>query len=180
MATTKPKKKPAGAPIVPLAAPDAVPRRRAPSVPTGFKAPAPANKRSLRKATPVQENDAAQAADEVSSSKTWAADFGPHAPAAKALAAALSLAAGWSAENVRAKAWAGYTQTEKDIAWGILLAMTASFKSTFQDALTHDPTIRAAVHVAESELMGARSGAGESARSRYQAGEEEGAGAEGA
>jgi hypothetical protein len=90
----------------------------------------------------VQISLAAQAAQEIRNSTTWAQDFGPHAPDQNALADALDSAHAWSDEAAAARAWDLYVHTTEELAWHYALVMKADLEPEFDTASRHDASIK--------------------------------------
>jgi hypothetical protein len=146
MATTKTtptKKKSAGtAPAVPPA-PTAGPSASAPDVTANFQSLSQSQVRALKKRTEAQAQGAAAAANEVSASKTYVADFGPKAIPQATFAAQLTVAAAWETEHARATAWLAFVTMQRLLAWNATLGSVEIFNQDAKVAALHDPSIPA-------------------------------------
>lgn len=91
--------------------------------------------------TEQQVRDASNVAREIAASKTYAADFGKHAPAASAFAAELQLAKAWSDEAAAADAWSSYASDRRDRAWEQALTTAVNLQEPFGMADSHDPAV---------------------------------------
>lgn len=146
MATPKTKKAPASkkgsaaAEKVPATQlPDAAPSKGAPTPPKGFTPP-----RTGRKGKPAPTGQQVRDADDVArelGSKTYRDDFGPRAPDATALAAALRGAQAWSHELEASDQWHAYVRAQADAAWAGVFADTKKLGDEFKLAEKHDPSI---------------------------------------
>jgi hypothetical protein len=116
------------------------PTATAPRPPKGF-AP-PKSRPAGVKVNVQQERDADDVAREITTSKTYVADFTARAPAAAELAAQLSAAKAWSDELAAAEAWLDYVRVQRDLAWSAALGEAKKLKIEFDVAAAHDPTVR--------------------------------------
>jgi hypothetical protein len=121
--------------------PDPLPKQGAPSPPVGFSAPAKYQRRPGALPTTQQVRDAADVASELTTSKSYAADFGSRVPAAGAIASALTLAKGWSNQLAAAEAWLPYVREQYESAWRAALGLTKQLQPEFELAVKHDASV---------------------------------------
>jgi hypothetical protein len=133
------KQAPAGS-NVPLQA-DPLPKQGAPSPPVGFAAPAKYQRRPGALPTTQQVRDAGDVAGELKSSSKYNADFGNRVPPAATIAAALTLAQGWSNQLQAAETWLPYVRAQYESAWRAALGLTKELQPEFQLAVKHDASV---------------------------------------
>jgi len=155
MATTKTTKKAAAGSTLPLQA-DAVPSKGAPSPPVGFSVPPKNQRRPGALPNTQQVRDAADVAREITTSASYAADFGSRVPPAAAIASALTLAKGWSDELAAAELWQAYARIQYEAAWRSALGQMKLFAPEFKLAAQHDPAV-ATRYPQTKDFLGVRS-----------------------
>jgi hypothetical protein len=101
-----------------------------------------AKTRSGRKPRALHIALAPQLAAELLANKgAYSDEFGAKAPDADKLAAAFTLAVGWSGVAQDAALWAAFTEGQATFAWNDALGLMAGLKALYQAAVLRDPTI---------------------------------------
>lgn len=135
--------------------PDPLPKQSAPAVPVGFEPPPKHQKRVGLPPTEQQVRDAPDVARELSTSTSYANDFGNRIPGAKTIADALTLAKGWSDQVGAAEAWLTYVKAQEHAAWREAFALTKKLKPEFELAAKHDPAV-AKTYPQTEDFLGVR------------------------
>ncbi len=121
---------------------DAVPAETSPKPPTTYVARelgrGPIGYRPQR----AQRQVAVKAANELSTSTTYAARFGQMAPAQGEIADALTTASGWSKKAQEAKAWCAYVSQQEATAWMHAGGLLEALKVPFEFAQSRDVTVK--------------------------------------
>jgi len=121
---------------------DAVPAETAPKPPATYVARVlgrgPIGYRPQR----AQRQVALKAANELSTSTSYAARFGTMAPSQGDLADALTTASGWSAKVQEAKAWCAYVVQQENTAWMHAGGLLDGLKVPFEYAQSRDVTVK--------------------------------------
>jgi hypothetical protein len=112
----------------------------APQTPTDW-APAKIGRGKGARGKAAQASNAAVAGNEIGSSATYAADFGPHAPSQARLAHLLVGAAGWRGQWVSSKRFTAYAAEQNANWWEAALEGADLFQPAFDYAVARDPSI---------------------------------------
>jgi hypothetical protein len=121
---------------------DTVPAETSPAPPTTYVARelgrGPIGYRPQR----AQRQVVFKAAQELSTSTTYAAQFGSGAPAKGELSTALTAASSWSTKAQEAEAWSAYVRQQEATAWMHAGGLLEALKVPFEFAESRDVTVK--------------------------------------